>query len=124
MIWLFANALAPSVAKGEQVKGRALSALPDEQALDARLNVPLPVIGPPVSPVPLATLVTVPVPLPVAHPHAVPFHSSTWPLAQVFSRLRVGVPLVAPPLRPEPAAVVIPVMVPAPGNFCPVANVN
>src|SRR5271163_4525474 len=87
-------------------------------------SVPLVMIGPPVSPVPLATLVTVPVPEAVAQAQAVPFHSNTWPLAQVFSRLRVGVPLVAPPLRPEPVAVVIPVMVPAPGNFCPVANVN
>ena len=40
------------------------------------LSVPLPVIGPPVSPVPLATLVTVPEPA-LEQAHLLPFHCKT-----------------------------------------------
>jgi hypothetical protein len=44
----------------------------------AMLKVPLVVIGPPVRPAPLPTLVTVPVPVPrVAQPHAVPLYCRT-----------------------------------------------
>ena len=87
-------------------------------------RVPLPVIGPPASPAPLPTLVTVPVPA-LAQAHAVPFHCSTWLVAQVFSRPSASVPLVPPPVSPLPVAVVTPVSVPSPvpGNVCPVANV-
>src|SRR5271169_1578137 len=74
----------------------------------AMLNVPLPVIGPPVSPAPLATLVTVPAPLGVVQAQALPFHSNTWPLAQLVSRPRFSVPLVPPPVSPLPLAVVNP----------------
>src|SRR5271169_3000641 len=81
----------------------------------AMLNVPLPVIGPPVSPAPLATLVTVPAPLGVVQAQALPFHSNTWPLAQLVSRPRFSVPLVPPPVSPLPLAVVTPVR-PPPAN--------
>ena len=50
-------------------------------------SVPLPVIGPPVSPVPLPTLVTVPkllVSTSTAQAQANPFHFITSPLLQVF----------------------------------------
>jgi hypothetical protein len=40
----------------------------------AMLNVPEPVIGPPVNPVPLATLVTVPEPVGEAQAQALPLH--------------------------------------------------
>src|SRR5271166_5910987 len=86
----------------------------------AMLSVPAPVIGPPVSPAPLPTLVTVPVPA-EAQAHVVPFHCSTCLLAQVFSRPRFSVPLVPPPVRPEPVAVVTPVMVL--GKVCAALNV-
>src|SRR5580698_6621946 len=49
----------------------------------AMLNVPLPVIGPPVNPDPLATLVTVPVPA-AAQAHAVPLYCSTCFELQAF----------------------------------------
>src|ERR1039458_6031090 len=86
----------------------------------AMLSVPVPVIGPPVRPAPLATLVTVPVPA-EAQAHAVPFHCSTCFVVQVFSRPRLSVPLVPPPVRPEPVAVVTPVMVL--GKVCAPLNV-
>src|SRR5208337_2503834 len=101
------NVLAPSVANGEQVNGSALSALPDAQALAAMLNVPLPVIGPPVNPAPLATLVTVPVPT-AAHAHEVPVQCNTRLVAQVLVRAKFSVPLVPPPIRPLPLAVLKP----------------
>src|SRR5215472_14648477 len=45
--WLPMKEFAPSVAKGEQVNGSAVSALPPAQVLLAMLNVPVRVIGPP-----------------------------------------------------------------------------
>ena len=80
------------MANGEQVNGSPLNALPEPQALDARLNVPLPVIGPPVNPVPLPTLVTVPAPVPGK---VCPVANVIWPL---LARLR---PVSAGELVPE-----------------------
>src|SRR5580658_1719000 len=55
------------------------------------------------------------------HAQALPFHCSTWPLAQVLVSPTVTVPVVPPPVRPDPA--VTPVRVPVPGKACPPANV-
>ena len=81
-------------------------------ALTCKLSVPL--VPPPVSTLlpAVVTPVIVPAPLGVAHAQAVPFHSNTWPLAQLVSRPRFSVPLVPPPVRPLPLAVVTPVSPP------------
>src|ERR1022692_3782742 len=50
----------------------------------AMLSAPVVVIGPPVRPEPLATLVTVPVPA-LAQAHAVPLYCSTWLALHGFS---------------------------------------
>src|ERR1700734_201932 len=80
-----------------------------------RFRVTLPPVPPPVRAVPAVTPVIVPVPT-AEHAHALPFHCSTCPLAQVVSSPRFSVPLVPPPLRPLPLAVVTPVSVPPPAN--------
>src|SRR5580693_108855 len=59
-------------------------------------NVPLPVIGPPVKPRPLPTLVTVPTGT-ATHVQAPPVNSRIWPAAQAF-RPR----LVVPPKETDP----------------------
>jgi hypothetical protein len=46
--------------------------------------------------------------------HVLPFHSSTWFVAQAFVSDRFSVPLVPPPTNPLPVAVVTPVIVPSP----------
>src|SRR5271170_7502045 len=60
------------------------------------LSVPLPVIGPPVSPAPLATLVTVPVAA-LAQAHAPLMNCRIWLVAQLFSPR-----LVVPPRETDP----------------------
>src|SRR5208337_849184 len=76
----------------------------------SRFNVTLPLVPPPVRSVPEVTPVMVPLPLRFAHPHAVPFHCSTWFAAQLVIRLRLSVPLVPPPVSPLPLPVVTPAM--------------
>ena len=75
-------------------------------------NVPLVVTGPPVSPVPLPTLVTVP-PLfaSLPHAHALPFHRGIWLFAHavvgsscVDARLIVPTLVMGPPVNPGPVA--------------------
>src|SRR5580704_1869046 len=87
----------------------------------SRFRVTFPLVPPPVRSVPAFTPVIVPVPA-EEHTHALPFHCSTWFVAQVLTRLIFKFPLVPPPLRPLPDAVVTPVIVPVPGNVCPLAN--
>src|SRR5208282_5602192 len=88
----------------------------------SRFRVTLPLVPPPVRSVPAVTPVIVPLPA-EKQAHALPFHCSTWLVAQLFTRLRLRFPLAPPPLRPLPDVVVIPVIVPVPGNVCPLANV-
>ena len=64
--------MAPRVAKGEQANGSAVNALPEAQALDARLSVTGPLLPPPVRPVPAVTPVIVPAP------------GKFWPVANVI----------------------------------------
>ena len=59
--------------------------------LVAMLNVPLVVIGPPVSPGPLPTLVTVPMPGKLC-----PVAKVIWPLLAMFNPVSVGVAPLAP----------------------------
>src|SRR5712692_3049104 len=68
-------------------------------------SVPEVMIGPPLRPNPLPTLVTVPAPPTDAQTHAAPFHCNTCPLPQVLIKLRFAAPDVAPPINPLPAAV-------------------
>ncbi len=79
--------------------------------------VPVAVIGPPVSPVPVATLVTVPPELvsrSAWHCHAVPLHFGIWLAAQavvgsncVLVRLIVPVAVMGPPARPAPVPTLV-----------------
>ena len=77
--------------------------------------VPVVVIdGPPVSPVPVATLVTVPVPPAAAHVHAVPLHFGTWFAVQavvgrscVVASEIVPEAVIGPPVSPAPVATLV-----------------
>jgi hypothetical protein len=81
----------------------------------AMLTVPLVVIGPPVSPVPVATFVTVPpLLLSFPHVHALPFHFGICVLVHatvgsscVLARLIVPVLVIGPPLSPAPVATLV-----------------
>src|SRR5580698_165208 len=86
-VWFAVNVFAPRVAKGEQVNGSALNALPDAQALDARLSVTGPLLPPPVRPVPAVTLVIVPAP-----GNACPVAKVIWPLLAMFNPVSEGEP--------------------------------
>src|ERR1035438_4661162 len=88
------------------------------------LIVPTVLIGPPVSPAPVAIFDTEPVPT-EAQVHAELIHCRTWPFAQVLRRERLSVPLEPPPTRPLPLAVVTPAIAfntPAVISSLPFAN--
>jgi len=76
------------------------------------LSVTFPPAPPPVRSVPAVTPVIVPEPA-LLHAQVVPFHWSTWPLAQVLSRLKVTLPVLPPPASPDPAVTAVIVPVPA-----------
>src|SRR5260370_18511671 len=59
----------------------------------AMLNVPVPVIGPPVNPEPLPTLVTVPI-SGTTHTHCEPLHRNIPQTGQLVMRLSLRLPLV------------------------------
>ena len=108
-----------------------------------KLRVPLEVIGPPVSPVPLATLVTVPpklgavlvsvmvlpkatVPPPDSPEPAVIVTEGLASMALVTpaeGMLMVPVLVIGPPVRPAPVATLVTVPLPAPGKVWPEAKV-
>jgi hypothetical protein len=66
---------------------------------EGMLIVPLPVIGPPVKPAPVATLVTVPLPPPLPPPKACPGAKVIRPLLAIESPVSVGVPPFDPNKR-------------------------
>src|SRR5579863_3427631 len=86
-VWFAVNVLAPKVAKGEQVNGSAINALPEAQALDARLSVTEPLLPPPVRPEPAVTPVIVPAP-----GNACPVANVIWPLLAMFNPVSEGEP--------------------------------
>jgi hypothetical protein len=112
-----------------------------------RLRVPLPVIGPPVRPVPLATLVTVPpepgellVSVMVPPKATVPPPDNPDPAVTVMEglasmafatpadgMLMVPLPVIGPPVRPAPVATLVtvplPLPPPPPAKVCPGAKV-
>ena len=75
------------MANGEQVNGRALNALPEAQALDARPSVIEPLLPPPVRPVPAVTPVIVPAPGKVC-----PVAKVIFPLLAMFNPVSLGEP--------------------------------
>jgi len=109
-----------------------------------RLRVPLFVIGPPLSPVPLPTLVTVPPKLGaelvsvIVPPNAtVPPPDNPDPACTVTEGfasmafvtpaagiLIVPVLVIGPPVRPEPVLTLVTVPLPVPGKVCPDAKLT
>ena len=86
-VWFAVNVLVPSVAKGEQANGNAISAWFAGQRFGAMLSVPLVVIGfeEAVSPDPAVMLVTVPLPAP----------GNVCPGAKVTKPSNIAVPLTS-----------------------------